>query len=544
MTNKKKEIKKVVGYVRVSTKNQAEEGYSIEAQKQSIKDWVKKEKHKLLKIFADEGRTATNASRPEFKEMLDYCLLNDVSACIVYHTDRFARNELIHALYKKELKENGVELISITQPMIDSSPEGFLLDGVLANLNAYYSRDLGRKTKKGLMRKWESGGMPGPSPIGYKNVKKTKDAIHKTTIPDKTTAPLIQEMFRLYSTGQFSITRLREVFNQKGLKSKNDIPLNDSAVHKILCNEFYYGRMHWSDLTKMGNHKPLINKELFESCKYVRAKHRQFLIRRRKHFFLLCSYVYCGDCGRRLTAEWHKIQSKKRDKIAYYHCTRKGGCYSKYSEKEDLEQKVANLIKKFQFSDDFIKLVKKKAIEAVKNTRSTTQSSKRALQNQLNALEAKRETIEDKFCNGDIEKEVYQRQHIKTQSEIDNINQKLLEVEDKHRIDFNIIEEVLNMTRNIYKTYLDAPDFIKQYYLRFFFERIEIKNTKVVKFIPTPTFKVLLEGQQVLNSSHRLEGRNLNITSQLTSIINVFKDFKLMQDLREEINQVKPRLAL
>lgn len=500
-------VKTVVGYGRVSTKNQAEEGYSIDAQKQSIEEYAKKNNYKLLKIFLDEGKSATTASRPMFKEMVNYCIENKVHACVVWHTDRFARNELLHSLFKRELLENGVELLSITQPMIDTSPEGYLLDGVLANLNAYYSRDLGRKTKKGMLRKWEQGWYPGPSPLGYKNIPNPADETKNIIVPDKKIAPLIKEMFQLYSTGKFSIQQLIEVFSAKGMVGKNGKELSHSTIHQILDNEFYYGRMHWAGLTKIGNHKPLISKELFDTCRYIRAKHRQFAIRRRKHNFLLCSFIYCGFCGRRYTAEWHKItRSKYRDKIAYYHCTRSGGCYSKYVEKEAIERKVADLFKKIQFTDEFIELVKTKAKEAISTRSLDVTSERRLLLNQLIGLEKRRDVIEKKYADDKIDHEVYLRLHSSVQAEIDGINQRIADIQSNRVLDLNLIEEVLNMTRNIHETYQNAPDFMKQLYLRFFFERIEIKNKKVSKYIATPTFQTLLEGHKVLKLKAQLLG--------------------------------------
>ena len=536
---------KAVGYARVSTKAQADEGYSIGSQKQSIREWSEKNDHNLVRIFVDKGKSATTAERPQFKKMLDYCIYHNVSVCIVWHTDRFARNELIHALYKRELLKCGVKLISVTQPMIDTTPEGYLLDGVLANLNAYYSRDLGRKTKKGMMRKWESGWYPGPAPLGYKNVTNPHDKSKKIIVWDKKLAPHIQAMFRLYSTGRLSIQQLIEMFNQRGFRSKDGKELCHSTIHQILSNEFYYGRMSWGGLTKIGNHKPFISKELFDCCRYIRAKHRQFLIRRRKHSFVLCSFIYCGYCGRRYTAEWHNItRSKKRDKIAYYHCTQSGGCYSKYVEKEDLERKISVLFKQMQFADKFINLIRQKTQDAVENSRRTIDIEKRDLLNQLGGVEKRRNKIEDKFTSDQISHEVYVRQHGRVQSEIDGINQQLADVENKRTLDFSLIEEVLNMTRNIYQTYNNAPDFMKQHYLRFFFERIEVKNQKVSKIVPTPTFKALLASREVIKSDIRLPSPRLHINQaqiepMVKSIISAFSNMTHVVQLKLRLEEIK-----
>lgn len=78
------------------------------------------------------------------------------------------------------------------------------------------------------------------------------------------------------------------------------------------------------------------------------------------------------------------------------------------------------------------------------------------------------------------------------------IDRQLHELNNKHTIDFSVIDEVLAMTRNLHQSYLDTPDFLKRHYLRLFFERLYIKDKKIVKVVETPIFRVLRQENQLL----------------------------------------------
>lgn len=216
-------LKLAFAYQRVSSDEQ-KGNYSIPQQKRACKEYAERNGYRIAKNFTDEGYSATADNRPAFLQMMDMCESKKVKiqSIIVYHTDRFARNEFDHSFYKNKLKNLEVTLISVMQPMIDESPEGYLLDGVMANLNAYYSRDLSRKTKRGMLGRWNAGWWPGWAPPGYVNLDKdgklskknyTLDAqkyfasLNRKTDPievDPFLSTLVREAFEKYSTGDYS----------------------------------------------------------------------------------------------------------------------------------------------------------------------------------------------------------------------------------------------------------------------------------------------------------------------------------------------------
>ncbi len=533
-------LKLAFGYCRVSSEEQ-KGNYSIGQQKRAISEFAERNGYKIVKFFIDDGISATADNRPDFLQMINECEegKQKIQAVLVYHTDRFCRNELDHALYKQSLKKVGVELVSMMQPMIDESPEGYLMDSMMAGINAYYSRDLSRKTKRGMLGRWNASWWPGWAPPGYVNInregqlskkfysadkQKLYDALERRLDPievDLITGPLITEVFHLYSTGNYSYATLARMMSKKGLVAINGDPISPQSINAIIDNPFYYGLMKWGKpkQEKIGKHNPLTTKELFDLCHYVSAQHRQFLTRERKHTFLLRGIAYCSihkgkkrvsgykkvvyeEDYLRLTAEKHYgLNSQKRDEISYYHCNKTGGCKSTYIETEKLEKQVANYIKKFEFKPEFIELVKAKVKEILQQSKGDIQGQVQALENRKKGLKTKNSRLLELRIDGELTKEKFLEAQAEIEGKINEIESQIYELERKSKLDYKLIDEVLSLTTNTFQTYMEAPDFLKRHYLRLFFERIYVKDRKIWKIAENPIFSVLRKQQQVIINS-------------------------------------------
>jgi site-specific DNA recombinase len=476
-------------YLRVSTDRQAEEGFSLENQKKACRDYAQAHGYHVKRIFIDDGKSGRTTDRTAFQELLKEFDVYKADALIIYKIDRFARNVSDFRNTKKAIEAKGVEMISVLEGNITQGSS--LIANILASVAEWESEVNGQRTRDALMQKYREGWQPTPPPIGYRTVGGEKE--RKTCEPDPCEAPIIKELFELYATGNYSILEVQDWLAERNIVSRNGTGLGHSVINTILKNGFYYGLIRWHGMSKKGNHVAIISKELFDTCQYVLAKHRDFLLRRRTHDFLLRGFAYCGDCGQRYTAEWHKdeISLKSRGgKIAYYHCQKRdrNGCPSRYVEMENLEKQVAKEFKKMQFSQEFIDMVVVKAKERVAENRKNSTAQRQALLNLKMSLENRRNKLEDNLLDGTIDRETYRRKHDEIKLKIQNVDAQIDELESSCNIDMDLIEEVLSFTRNIHQTYLEAPTYLKRHYMRFFYEKFEVKNKVVVKAIPTPIF--------------------------------------------------------
>lgn len=400
---------------------------------------------------------------------------------------------------------------------------GGLIGNIYASVAEWESQMNGQRTRDALMQKFREGWQPSPLYIGYRSVGGERE--RKTCEPDPYVAPIIKELFELYATGNYSILELQEWLSKKNVVSRTGTGLGHSTINNILNNPFYYGLIRWHGQSKMGNQKSIISKELFDTCQYVLAKHRNFLVRRRKYDYLLRGFLYCIHCDQRYTAEPHPNHSvtKPRD-IHYYHCQKRGrnGCPAPYVEMSDIETRVEHEFKKLEFSEEFINAVVRKTKEALENSRKSASSVMQGIINQKTALEIRRNNLEDAMLDGTIDREAFKRRHSQIQKEILNLDNQIVEIDSKGKIDVDLIEEVLAFTRNIHQTYIEAPKFLKRHYLRFFFEKLVIKNKKIHKVVPTPIFKILKNRHEIIIRQSGLPKPKLDIQLDFTPVTQTF----------------------
>ncbi len=487
-------------YIRVSTEEQKNKGYSPDNQIRQARNYAEMHGYHIKRIFDDSGKSGRSTEhRHALQELLKAIEEHPVDAILIFKIDRFARNVGDFDRMYKDLKAKGIKLLSISEG--DLMEGNSLIPNIFASVAQWESEVNGQRTRDALAQKFEEGWQPYSRYPGYRSVGGEDEK--KTCEPDPYTAPIIKELFELYATGNYSILEIQEWLESKNIVSKNGTGLGHSVIHTILNNPFYYGLIRWHGQSKMGKHKPIITKEMFDVCQYVLAKHRNFLIRRRIHNFLLRGFLYCHHCGQRYTAEWHKDNrklEKRGGKIAYYHCQKRdrNGCPAPYVEMDEIERLAKEEFRKLQFSQEFIDAVVRKTREILDNSRESSASLKQGLQNQKMALEAKRNRLEDNLLDATVDRDTFKRKHGELQEQIMNIDGQLMEVDNKSKIDIDLIEEVLAFTRNIYKTYDEAPAFLKRHYLRFFFEQIVVKNRKIYKVVPTPIFKILKNRHEII----------------------------------------------
>lgn len=500
-------MKKGYAYLRCSTIGQVEEGFTLENQKRAIQEYCKMHNIQLLHIYEDGGRSGRTVNRPEFQQMLKEIKEKGIDCVLIYKIDRFARNVTDFSRIWNEFKENNISLISVLEG--DLSNGSSLVPNIFASVAQWESEVNGQRTKDALMEKFRSGWQPTAPPIGFRSVG--GDGERKYCEIDPYTGPIVKQMFELYSTGQYSMMTLQDWLKDKNIISKNGTSISFSRINNILRDPFYYGLIRWNGQEKMGKHTPLINKQLFDTCQYILGKHRHFLVRERKYDFLLRGFVYC-TCGMRLVGDYSLIRSNHK-KLGYYHCQKRYSvdCKQKYVQAKELERQVEESVKKLEFSDKFIALVKQKAEEFLSEGKKNDQGAKQALINQKMGQENRRNKLEDLLIDESMDKDTYKRKHAEISQQIDNLQTQLDEAEEKSNLDMPLVDEVLSLTRSIYNTYKNAPEPLKRHYMRFFYEGITVNNKAIKEAKSTPIFDALLCANMVRLRETQLRGQDSDL---------------------------------
>jgi site-specific DNA recombinase len=519
-------------YCRVSTEEQAEQGYSLDAQEKFCRDFAQNNGYDIAGVFRDEGKSGTNLDRPALKDVLAKCQQDkSIRALIVQETDRLARNTKDHLTIKALLQKSGVKIISVAQPMLDDSPEGKMIDTILASVNQFQSDINSRKTRKGLQEKFDQGGWPSWAPLGYINVAASANADGKSINilkRDPKRWHILKLGFKLYLSGNYSIDEINDILYQKGLLSRNNKKLAHSVIVNILKSPFYTGLMRWGGQEKPGKHEPMISLSEHRRILEIVNTHNLHRCRRRKHAFLLRGFVICDVCGLRYTAEKHPI--KKKD---YYHCTdRKGhGNVGQYIDAKELEKQVEEEFKGIQFSKEFIGLLRKKLTILHRAQKEEISIQLQILNNKKKALELKRDKAEEKLLKGIILDEDFVRLRNRFREELKNIQNELCQIEGQREYDIDIIQDVLTLARNIYRGYKTAPYELKRQYLGLFWERFHVQNKKIIKAIPTKLIEILLKNKKVIIDPKK--------GPSSPDIITLLKDIEYLNSLKEKLGLIK-----
>lgn len=487
-------MKKALIYARVSTDEQAQEGMSIDTQINRCTRWAEENDYSIVGIYKDEGKSATNMNRASLKDLLGRVQDREgLDAILVLDTDRIARNTLDHLTIKSLLQKANVPLISISQPMIDDSPEGNLIDTIIASVNAFQSQITGRKVSKVAEEKAKAGYYPGKPKTGYMNVisSNPKGKFDKRVIDiDPERGRYITQAFALYSTGNFSLKSLSNHLFEIGFRSNTGGQVGISLLAYCLRDPLYLGRIPWKGIIYEGHHPALTDEETFNKCQEIMTAHNQNASRQRVHNYLLRGFVYCADCGKRLWADKH---TKKSGLVfEYYFCKTCGK--DSYEAVGDIENQVEEWFGAIQITKTYAEELVEKAKQILDDFRSNSDNETQTLTNRKSKIEAAIREAEDNWLiYKKLTQEQYQNIYDRYGADLKSIDKQLNLQVANHAKSIKTVQRLMALARNIKQAYHDAEPALKRFYLGLFWEKFLVKKGKVIKAILAEEVKDLIK---------------------------------------------------
>lgn len=241
------------GYIRVSTARQGQHGVSLQEQREAISRHAQRGNLDVTQWF-EEQETAAKRGRPVFGRMLKELKKGRARGVIIHKIDRSARN-LKDWADLGELIDQGVEVLFANESLDLSSRGGRLSADIQAVVASDYIRNLREETKKGFYGRLKQGLLPMPAPVGYINIGggKPKEL-------DPKAAPLVKQVFDLYSTARFNFPQLLAEAERIGLRGRSGKVITKNGLSQLLNNRFYMGLIHIrrTGQTFSGAHEPLI----------------------------------------------------------------------------------------------------------------------------------------------------------------------------------------------------------------------------------------------------------------------------------------------
>lgn len=447
-------------YVRVSTESQAEDGFSIAAQTRLLTEYCQKNDIKIYNIYADEGISGQKENRPAFQQMLKDSKNKLFNIILVHKFDRFARKIELSQRIKRQLKDTGINVISITEP-IENSPIGFFQEGIMELLSEYYVRNLSAEVKKGHLERAKQGLHNGSVPFGYK-IDHSKEC--KMTI-EKEQAETVRFIFLSYLNG-FGLAKIAKNLNTLNVKGAVGGDWCSKSISMILKNPKYAGMIKLGNNIFKGLHEPIIDEKMWEAVQLLlQYQSERYTYRGNNHQKrYLLSMCKCSECGKAVVV-------RSSGKYKYYVCSnnRKNTNTYKCSNSmtyrvEILEQYITDALEKIFKGENFDFDVVKKPNE------------KQFIDNRIKIINKKLARLKEGYLNGVFDLQEYKKTKIILENELQELPKQVETIDKKAIIKSyqNYWEQFKNCNdpgekRAILKKFVDVIQLGKDYIKIFFY---------------------------------------------------------------------------
>lgn len=492
---------RVVGYCRFSSEGQRD-GYSIEAQKRAIEEYCEREQYTLLDWYVDEARSGTSDNREAFQSMIADSGSKRFQAVIVHKLDRFARDRYDSAVYKKKLKDHGVRLLSVLEPL-DDSPESVMMESVLEGMAEYYSRNLSREVLKGkriAAKKAQHQG--GITPYGLY----VQDDMTYGVVAEE--AAVIRDIFSKVIAG-YSLGAISRHLQSLGIRNRNHNFMTSNFISKLVSNPMYKGQYVYGKRSKKDTWvvvddaiEAIVDSDIYDRANAIAAerikKYRSMtkpISRNKGDDYILTGLLQCGICGSHLYG-FHSHKSYKsaggasREYSAkFYRCAKKtthdgtldnhaGRCSFKNVKKEDLEDFVFKAIESVIFSDVSLDAIVTK-IKARLQERMNKDQDASGIEREIEKLKRHQDRLLDLYLDGALDIPSYNARKAELATTLDFYF-------DKLKKSLTMAPEVLtvDLIKSMLGQFLNSPQAdsleYKKMLLASFIDSIVIDNENVV----------------------------------------------------------------
>ena len=426
-------MKKLYGYIRVSTKKQGD-GVSLDEQKRIIQEFARKEGHTIVRFF-EEQVTAAKEGRPQFNIMVNLLLKKKADGVVMHKVDRSSRNfGDWHKIGK--LVDRNIDVF-YAHSNTDLSKRG---DRLTADIElviaADYIRNLSSEVKKGIYGRLKQGLLPLPAPVGYLDTGKGNPKVI-----DPIKAPLIRKAFELYATGEYSLKALSNKMYDLGLRSKKEKRITFTNLSKILNNPFYYGviRIKKTDEVFKGVHKPIISKRLFERVKMVLGGKtpRRVIV----HDFAFRRCIKCVHCKYSLIGELQKGR-------IYYRCQIKE-CPTKTIREDRLVQQLLSLFRALSLSSTEQVQITQQANDIALIESEDMRQKKKTLSMMIQGTHAKIDKLTDTLISGVVDEDTYRRKKNELTEQLVSCEQSLDEITSPDTTIAERVEQFLELLKSL-----------------------------------------------------------------------------------------------
>lgn len=428
-------------YIRVSTTDQAQHGYSLEAQESLLRSYAAQNGMVVYDLYADKGKSANKAlsKRTELNRMLHDAEAKRFDCILFKDITRWSRNSAQYYAVQDKLDRYGVYWLAVEQPYLETkTPTGRFQVTVMLGTAQLESENTSQRIKFVMANRIANGGAINGTdklPFGYRVDDSTGT---KKVVKDEQAAPIVIDLFDHYrrTQNQHELGRY--------LKDQYGITIWQPNLSKLLHNTMYYGEYRGNP-----NYcEPYLTKSEWDAIQRIKPVYSG---QTHNNLYLFRGLLRCPECGRTMTARY-----KQTGQVYYacqYHLEYHQCGYSKSHRQDSIEA----------FLLDNIKPMLDAVHIETKNIKRNTAKN----QNRRKSLESKLDRLKNLYIEGDISKEIYAEKRDKVKIELERIRA------DHAELDYDKLNAILNSGwRSLYDR-IDPED--RARFWRTILHHIEIK---------------------------------------------------------------------
>ena len=468
--NMDEKIKSAGIYIRVSTFDQAREGFSLREQEERLKEFCKFKRYNIYKVYQDAGISAKNDKRPAYQEMIEDVKKGNINVIVALKLDRLTRSVYDIEKLMKFVNDYECDIDCMADESNTTTSNGRMVMRIMTSVSQNEIEKCSERTKFGMAGAIKNGHIPNRTGLGFKRE-------NKKLVPDPLTKDIIVRIFDLYLEGK-SHQAIANIYNKEKVLGKTN--WYDSTIQKILSNELYKGDYVNGKRTKHPTYyenviEPIVSKEKWESCQYQKLRNARHY--ERTATYLFTNKLKCSKCGNFLGG--HATTKTNGKKYYYYKCNT---CKTYFNE-IDIEKELKAFMLELAKQDDLINNYYTPFIKS--KLEDKTEDYKKEIKD----LDKQLDRIKTAYIKGvvkleDFDKEIkhieYQKSDLekrqKEQKQYENLSftlNDLLIIQDMQEIEFYTNPDVLNNWSN--KSKKDKQKIIGKYIDNI---TIEKKNNK------------------------------------------------------------------
>ena len=490
--------KKIAGlYMRVSTEDQVNEGFSLPEQKERLEAYCKFNGYKIVEYYTDAGISAkTGNFRPEYDRMLEDGKQGKINMIIALKLDRITRSTRDWETPMDYLEKYNINIAFVNDDINTTTANGKMVSRIMMSVSQNEIERTSERTIIGLEGAIKQGHIPARAPLGYKH-------IDKKLVPDPLTKDIVIRIYNLYFEG-LTYNTIAKLFNKEKVLDKTN--WKDTSILKIITNVIYKGDYIQGKTTRNPRYfpdvvEPIVSRELWDSCQVQKKKNQRNYMRSQTYIFL--QKLKCPKCGRILAGgASHKIKADKW--YYYYRCEKCRGNIREHEIENSIKELLSDIFEYDSVVNEFFLPVLQNKIH----------NPKEDFEKEITNLNNKKIRIRKAYIDELFTEEEYKEETNIIENKIKDLQKKILENEQVSKLNLSVNDILVKRDMDfinsiklpiLYNAFVDSWDGLER----------EEKAEIVMKYID----EIELE---LVNNKYKVKLTNFRST--------FYKDFKSLFD--------------